>query len=518
MSKVHRGFLADCEKEELQYSGSIQSYGALLILSKEFDLLHFSENFEDLTGLNPQTFAKQVADGTILAFLSSASHNTNTRAESHNSISNNFASGNPGARLELEEGFESDRGVFDLIITRGVENQWLIEFFEHNVDSLSWISPPDFSGVYDLSNLQSLREKLVYWIAEVTGFDRVMYYQFLEDGDGEVVAEVTKGQSIGSYLGLRFPASDIPLIARQLYLKNPWRVIQDAQAEVAKLLGDSTADLTWSDLRSVSPIHVVYMQNMGDRSSLSYPISAGQELDALISCHSQHPLHLPLKRLRGIKEVVDEFNMLLRNIKTTNRVRLVDEIAYNTHQILKSIDMMDDHVLQWQTFSEWLLEEFESDAVVWSHNQTLYTAGIPFEKQLIGDLNSWFAQHCHDLVFYKNHIKDLISDDLLTHIAGAAGLRISMQDKSTGHIFLLRTEQVDEVVWGGNPNKPVEHHDGILGIAPRQSFGKWVEKRIGFSRPWDNATRLRLLRLRDELQRSSLKNTGWLSVARSLNE
>ncbi|TVQ66482.1 MAG: GAF domain-containing protein [Oceanospirillales bacterium] len=499
MSSLHRGFLDDCEKEQLQFSGAIQAHGALIILSSNLELAHYSENFLTLTGLDPYDFAESVLTKTTLPALFSFSNQI-------------------GYRTELFSAIDTEKGSFDLVITRGVQNELNLEFFQHQLDAPEWVSPPDFKGISDLSSLQSLREKLVYWIAEVTGFDRVMYYQFLEGGDGEVIAEVSKGGAHGSYLGLRFPASDIPLIARQLYLKNPWRVIYDAKSEKISLIGETKADLTYSDLRSVSPVHVIYMQNMGDRSSLSFPISAGQELDALISCHSHQPKNLPLKRLADIKDVVNEFNRLLRNAITTHRVRLVDEIAYNTNQMLKSLEMMDEQMSQWQSFSDWLLQEFDVDAVIWSHRQSSFSAGIPFEQPLIEQLERWFTYHCNELVFYKDRIRELISADLLTHIAGAAGLRIRMKDGTNAHLFLLRIEQVDEVIWGGNPNKPVEYHDGVLGIAPRQSFGKWVEKRLGYSRAWESATRLRLLRLRDELQRSSSRNIIWLSVEDSHHE
>ena len=499
MSSLHRGFLDDCEKEQLQFSGAIQSHGAIIILSKGFELTHYSESFLGFTGLDPYDFAESVLSKTLLPALFSYSNTV-------------------GYRSELYSALDTDKGGFDLIITRGAENELILEFFKHQLDAPKWVLPPGFKDISDLSSLQSLREQLVSWIAEVTGFERVMYYQFLEGGDGEVIAEVSKVASRGSYLGLRFPASDIPLIARQLYLKNPWRVISDAKAESNGLLGQTRADLTYSDLRSVSPVHAIYMQNMGDRSSLSFPISAGQELDALISCHSHESRTLPLKRLSEIKEVVNEFNRLLRNTITTHRVRLVDEIAYNTNQMLKSLEVMHEQESQWQYFSAWLLKEFDVDAVVWSHQQLSLSAGIPFEQPLIEQLEDWFRSHCNELVFYKDRIRELISADLLTHIAGAAGLRIRMKNGTNAHLFLLRIEQVDEVIWGGNPNKPVEYHDGVLGIAPRQSFGKWIEKRLGYSRAWESATRLRLLRLRDELQRSSNRNISWFSVEGSQHE
>ncbi len=494
MNSMHRGFLDDCEKEQLQHSGEIQSYGALLILSKHFELTHWSENFTEFTGFDPEDLAQSISNRSFLPALTAFPTQV-------------------GHRSELLSGLDSKKGLFDLVITRGNDETLLIEFFRSINCGIEWKHPPDMSGGYDPKTIQTLREELVVWIAEVTGFDRVMYYQFLSEGDGEVVAEVSKNDQ-GSYLGLRFPASDIPQIARQLYLKNPWRVIHNAQAFSVTLLGKERADLTWSDLRSVSPVHAIYMQNMGDQSSLSFPISAGQDLDALISCHSHQPHLLPLERLCAIREVVVQFNRLLRNVMTASRLKLVDELTFHSQQVLKAMRQHQDAQTQWQTLSQWLLDEFEADAAVLCYsNQHLY-AGQTVEASLIDQLDDWFSHKSEELVFYKNRIRDLISSDILTHYAGAAGLKVRTQDKQGTRLFLLRLEQVEEVVWGGNPDKPAEFHDGIYGIAPRRSFSKWVEKRMGYSREWGNATRLKLLRLRDELQKVTPEHLApWLSAS-----
>jgi light-regulated signal transduction histidine kinase (bacteriophytochrome) len=363
-------------------------------------------------------------------------------------------------------------------------------------------------SIADAAELDSLRQALTRWVSAVTGFERVMYYQFLEGGDGEVVAETCLVETQGSYLGLRFPASDIPLIARRLYLQNPWRVIADAGSEPLSLQGSDKQDLTWCDLRSVSPVHAIYMQNMGDRASFSIPVISGQELDALLSCHSPEPGVLPLARLRAVQEVVRRYNTLLRDFRSRSRVRLLDEMTRTIQTELRQqagLDASDS----WQHLSRWLLQEFEADALIWCRNGEQRCAGISVEPELVQQLDSSFLRQTQELVFVADSIRQSLSIDLLSTMAGAAGVRFRRAgDSEQGRLYLLRTEQVEEVSWGGNPDKPVEHHDGVLGIAPRRSFAKWVETRLGYSRPWNSATRLKLLRLRDELQRSEYALPG----------
>lgn len=484
MDQSNRGFLADCEKEQLHASGAIQGFGAMLILNEAMEPTHRSANFKHLTGMAPDDVAELLQREKQIPAIRSLSET-------------------PGSRLYVEAAIESEAGLLDLVISRGEDHRIMLEFLPAEASRFTpvWIAPPEMKSIVDTEQLQQLRKNLIAWVAEVTGFERVMYYQFLEGGDGEVVAETCDERCHGSYLGLRFPASDIPQIARNIYLQNPWRVISDAAAEYVPLLGEGSTNLTWCDLRSVSPVHAVYMQNMGDRASFSLPVTAGQELEALIACHSALPGTLPLARLKAVHEVVRSYNMLLRDFRSRTRVRLVDEITRTIRRELEHQASISN-TEAWQHLSHWLLREFEADALVWCQDGQVSTAGVDVEDELIRQLDDWFSRHCQELVFVEDRLRNTLSVDVLTSIAGAAGLRFRRDGENTSaRLYLLRSEQVEEVSWGGNPDKPVEHHDGVLGIAPRRSFAKWVEKRLGYSRAWGGTTRLKLLRLRDELQR-----------------
>merc|ERR1711879_316639 len=172
----------------------------------------------------------------------------------------------------------------------------------------------------DKSERNLILSHLLQWIQTLTGHERVIYYHFMDNGDGQVVNEVCIDPDMGSYLDLRFPASDIPQIARTLYCQNPWREIPAADKAPLLVLGtDVSSDLTYTDLRSVSPIHRQYMANMGINSSISFPLIKQGDLDALISCHSRHSRKLPLRILRKITRVVSEFNLLQRELDSRNR-------------------------------------------------------------------------------------------------------------------------------------------------------------------------------------------------------
>ncbi len=123
----------------------------------------------------------------------------------------------------------------------------------------------------------------------MTGFDRVMVYRFAQDDSGEVIAESTHA-GVESFLGLHYPASDIPRQARGLYERNWLRIIPDVEAVPSPIQPtlDSAGkplDLSQSVLRSVSPIHIEYLENMGVRASMSVSILREGRLWGLFACH-----------------------------------------------------------------------------------------------------------------------------------------------------------------------------------------------------------------------------------------
>lgn len=474
---VSRGFLAQCEQEALQFSGAIQSFGALLVVSADGRITHKSANFDEFTDLAAMEIGSSLEG--VLAEVMAALQEP------------------PGTRLYLEQALSRGAVMLDVVANRSDSGEVIFELLAACsapvIDSCPFVT-----AIETEAHLEQMRQQLIDWIAEVTGFNRVMYYQFLDDDDGKVVAEYCREEAQGSYLGLRFPASDIPAIARRIYLLNPWRSIEDAAATSVQVFGEGKLDLSRTDLRSVSPVHSVYMQNMGDRASFSLPVTLGQELDALISCHHHDPAHLPLPVKRVIYEQVRQFNTFLRDFKTRQRMRQLDEARYDIRCQLSLLEQQRVDQ-RWQILSQWLQEWAQVDGVLWLQEHRCLTAGVQLPQDAVDWLDNWLLNQSKDLVFMTDKLREWSGQDWLTEVAGIAAVRMRVGRESV-RLFLLRTEQTMSIDWGGNPDKPVEYHDGELGIAPRRSFARWIEKRIGFSAPWDKQVNLQLLRFREEYQ------------------
>ena len=130
-------------------------------------------------------------------------------------------------------------------------------------------------------------------VRRITGYDRVMVYRFHEDEHGEVVAEARR-PDIEPFLGLHYPATDIPRPARRLLRLSPTRMIGDVDGTPVPIAGHGAfagrqLDLSRSVLRAVSPIHLQYLRNMGVAASLTISLTDGPRLWGLLACHHDEP-------------------------------------------------------------------------------------------------------------------------------------------------------------------------------------------------------------------------------------
>jgi len=173
---------------------------------------------------------------------------------------------------------------------RNTSGQWLIDIEppRHGSvpDKMHYQCRQAITHLRSLSALTPIINTAANLIRDITGFDRVMIYQFDKDWNGEIIAEAC-ADNIEPYLGLHFPASDIPSQARELFKSSRIRQISDALYEPSALVarGDGRAiDLGRSSLRSVSPIHIEYLENMGVSSTLVGSLLVEGALWGLLSC------------------------------------------------------------------------------------------------------------------------------------------------------------------------------------------------------------------------------------------
>jgi two-component system, chemotaxis family, sensor kinase Cph1 len=484
-----RGFLAACEQEALHLSGAIQAHGTLLIVDADLHPTHAAANIGDWLGGTPQTWLNAPLPASLHTLVS-------THPET------------PGSRSLLPSTYPGSTHALSLCLTRARNGSITLEFTHASGTATTKEVPAPALMIHPYGTWNSMddkhqaRHRLLQHLAQHTGAQRVLYYAFQASGDGEVLDEVLQDETLGSYQGLHFPASDIPLVARQLYLQNPWRLIPDAQQAPIPILGHhpTPPDLSHSDLRSVSPMHQIYLANMGVVGALSFPVVVAGELVALISIHHAAPLNPGVEHLEMLADHVRRFNLSLTAFRAHTRMRLIDNLERHFRVQRDTLLRHGNLASAWPELAPMLLSDFQAEGAILCQDDGVQSHGLCLEIHALNTLDRWFRHHTKEPVWSSDALSLQLPGFPLSEVAGVLALRL-LQPR-LGHlcIYITRSEYIDEIAWGGNPNKPLEYHDGTLGIAPRRSFEKWVEKRLGHSQPWSNESRLLGLKLRELLQ------------------
>ena len=474
--------LAQCEREQLHLSGAIQPHGTLLVADAAGTITHAAQNIEAYLGAPADAWLGQSLPEALATFAKSLA-------------------AAPGSRRWTVLVLTPNGAPMQVVLTRGANNQIIAELVPQPTgDAASVASNPQVVGHKTPKTREEMaadEAAITEQVAALTHFQRVMYYRFREDGDGEVITEARRGDSYGSYLGLRFPASDIPRVARQLYLKNPWRMIPDAAAAPVSVLSKAAeaADLTYSDLRSVSPVHQVYLGNMGVVASLSFPVVMRGELVGLVAAHHSQVQSLSLAVLEQCSQLVSRHAQTAISYDLQQTLRRQDMISQRVEQLRPLVTSREDVEQNWDVIGRQLITMFHADGVRLCFDDTQLEHGLCGSAADRAPLEEWFVNDAAASVKNSDNIRRYVARPMSENIAGVMGIDASGRGGPL-RVFLSRREHIHEVAWGGNPDKPMEAMGGPLPIAPRRSFEKWVEKRFGYCRPWNAEERHLALALR----------------------
>jgi light-regulated signal transduction histidine kinase (bacteriophytochrome) len=307
--------LTNCDREPIHLSGAIQTPGFLIAVSTDWIIARVSKNIRDLLGYDPaDLIGSPLPDYIPHALLH----------DLRNKIS------------YLSEADMVERMFGREIGTSGQPYDIAVHFSDGQI--VIEAEPGNPAGADVTSSVRAMMSRLdrtkdmkafyregARQIRSMLGYDRVMVYKFAATGAGEVVAEAAK-PGIGSFMGLHYPASDIPRQARQLYKRNLVRVIRDVNSDPVPIVPamDPTGrrlDLSLSILRSVSPIHIEYLKNMGVAASLSISIVVDDELWGLFACHNYSP-RAPTFERRSVCELFAE--MFAMRLESRERRQIAD--------------------------------------------------------------------------------------------------------------------------------------------------------------------------------------------------
>jgi chemotaxis family two-component system sensor kinase Cph1 len=488
--------LSNCEREPIHVPGSIQPRGVLLAVSEpDLVVVQVSENLAGLVGVDPSdALGRRLPEVLGVAAAGAVARSASAFGD--------LRERNP---VEITLDVEGSPVPVDALLHRaavgpddGVSPPTALLVVE--LEPARGPRPFSFPNTYQAvrgtvgelnraTSLQELYDITAQAVRELTGFDRVMVYRYDADYNGEVVAEA-KAEELNSFLGLHYPASDIPAQARALYEKNWIRLISDVDYRPVPLrpaLLSSTGtplDMTFSTLRSVSPIHVEYLQNMGVRASMSVSLLRDDRLWGLIACHHYSGPHAPPYATRAAAEFLGS-TLSLRLVDRAEEdevhraLQVRSTLAWLTTATLDEDRPLADTLLG----SPNLLDLLPADGVVVHLQGHRGSRGTPLPEGTAGAIAAWAAARHEDVV---------ATDSLPRH---AAELQVSCEVAcgvlvlplpEGQYVLWHRAEAMRTVDWGGDPhNKAIAEREGdSVRLSPRKSFERWRETVRDRCEPW----------------------------------
>ncbi len=486
--------LSNCERELIHLAGSVQPQGALLLLHEgTHAVLMASANCAAVLGVGVDALLGQPlarlggnlaeAVAPLLPGLGEEPLPLHAQVDTGSGVRRLEGTVHRppggGVVLELEPvDFGSGAGAVDL--TSASEAAGIAAAVQR------------FSAA---TTLPALCDTIVQVVRDMTGYDRVMVYRFDPDGHGKIVAE-SRDPRLESLLGHHYPASDIPQRARELYLRNRVRVLADVHYEAQPLMPalrpdtGEPLDMSMCHLRSMSPLHLQYLKNMGVTGTLVASLVREGRLWGLIAAHHYSPRHIRL----AVRAVVD----LLAEVAST-RIAAIENYAHT--QVALMVRRLEQQLIEaTSTEGDWrqalfrnprtLLQPLEATGAVLFHGDEILSTGeVPSTPELRSLLAWVHAQprSGEPGAPVAQAALGKVHPPLASMAATAAGvLAVQLSTTRPDYLMWLRKEQLLTVTWAGDPHKSMEGDDP-LKLSPRRSFAAWSEIVRGTALPWSTS-------------------------------
>jgi two-component system, chemotaxis family, sensor kinase Cph1 len=490
--------LSNCERELIHLAGSIQPHGALLVVEPStLKILQASANCASVLG---------VAVGDLLA-------------RSCECLGRNFASElrrvggklvpdeSRPLKLHLGDGADCARGVRQADyegIVHQLESEGLVVELEpadcgraatpetetvqfEPAALVEWISTA-VQRIGAASNQGVLLDSVVQAYRDLTGYDRVMAYRFDPDGHGKIVAEA-RHPRLDSLLGHHYPASDIPQRARELYLRNRVRVLVDvhyAAVPIEPRLHPATGrdlDMSMSYLRSMSPLHIQYLKNMGVTATLVVSLVREGRLWGLIACHHDSPRNLRYPVRAACEMLAEVIATRLAAIDTYAHAQVAMLVRRLEQRLVEATSTEGDWRLALFRNPRTLLQPLDATGAALYHDGEILTGGeVPSAPELRA-LLAWFDSQVEDSVFICSSVGRANPQLAMLTPTACGVLAVRLSSSRPDYIVWFRKEQLQTVTWAGDPSKPVVRDDP-LELSPRRSFAAWSEIVRGTAVAW----------------------------------
>ncbi len=476
--------LTNCDREPIHLSGAIQPHGVLFALDdlRDMAIARASENTPGLLEIG----AAELLGRPIERVLGTANADLIRSAGEHRDIrdTNPITMRVPTARGETE---------LDAILHRSGD-QVVVELEPVAVRSYS--APHEFHRLVrssiarfsEAGGVHGLCRAAANEVAQVTGFDRVMIYRFDPDWHGEVIAESCRA-GLEPYLGLHYPAGDIPPQARAIFKANWLRFIPDVNyVPVAVISADGPLgpplDLTWSALRSVSPLHVEYLQNMGVAATMTISILKNGELWGLVACHHYRPKMISYQ-LRFACEIIGRtMSLHLGSLEENEDTEYRMTLKAAEMRLFEAMSKEGDILSALAAAEHDLLFLVGATGAAIRLGDELRLVGRTPDRSDVDRIIAWLASSDTAEMFISDALP-LGAPEFEPLAQTACGvLAVPLSRAKSSYMVWFRPELLASINWAGDPAKAITVSDDGMRLSPRKSFESWSQLVRLHSRRW----------------------------------
>ena len=468
--------LSSCEKEPIHIIGATQSHGVLVSCNKsDGTITQIGENCKDLFGIS----AEELLGSKLNVLLDPE-------------LSNELA-GTAAERgvLEVKETIINNK-AFVVIPHISGENLILdIEPVEAKKNSYDF--QKELSSLLNTLSASETINELCDAAAKMTksifGYDRVMIYKFDEEWNGKVIAE-EKNEDMESWLGLHYPASDIPKQARELFLKNRVRIIVNVNYSPVKIvptispLDGKPLDLTNSQLRAVSPIHIEYLQNMKVGASLTAALISNGKLWGLLACHHYEEKFINYYQRQTCEFLIQIFSNELSLKNSNSYIKNIEKLDELRSKLILQVQQEDSIKKGLSNFPVKVTSLFNcSGAAIVLNGKVKIVGNTPGKSQVKKLIRNFLARK-DDSLFFTGNLLQYYPEAQNFKESGSGILSARVGQGERNFLIWFRPEVVQSVDWGGNPEYKVTYDKEKERLTPRKSFEKWTQQLTGVADTW----------------------------------
>lgn len=475
--------LTNCDREPIRILGKVQPHGLLFVLEPDLTISQISANAAALISRTSESLLGSGLD-TIMPSEQVAEVRKHLFNEQNKYI----------RPIPITIDVENQQKHFNGVVHGNPDGLLILELepfvhVPHALGNFYGLVQVASATLQETQSFDDLCQLIVHEVKRITHFDRVMVYQFDEDGHGTVIAEAVE-QSMEPFWGLHYPASDIPQQARQLYVLNWLRLIADVNAQPIDIVPSlhprigKPVDQTYCFLRSVSPVHIEYLKNMGVGGSMSISLVREGQLWGLIACHHREPIFVPYE-VRTVCEFLGQlFSIQLGTREESHDFQYQVKVKSAQFHCIEMLATEGDYVSRLLA-TEDILTMTGAQGAALCIDHTIHLIGQTTNEKQVRSIVEWLVTNNSQDVFATHNFSKLFSSASAYKGVGSGLLAITISKGQGSYVMWFRREIIQEVNWAGNPNKPIEIDDnGDLRLMPRKSFEKWQQQVENTSLRW----------------------------------